>query len=711
MDARGLGHIPWAAMGRLAGFLAVLLCLLAALSVRAQVSPAPASSTTANNITATLVSEGPAIPGEPLILALLFDPAPGWHGYWSNPGDAGYGMELDWTLPPGWRAGEPLYPVPERLVIAGMMNHIYKGPYAVLVPIAVPIGATTEGDAAITLDARWLACTDKICVPEAAALSLRIPSERGAAARDPRFDAWRAAIPPLIDRRAVFEQSPATIRIAIALPASLDLGELHIFIGDQGVIDHPGEQSFRRLGDILVAELPRHTSGDVPRTLTGVLAFGDGARNGAGGLRFVAEPGTVPQGGEALRVPAAADAPLVLLAGGALLGGLLLNLMPCVFPILSLKALTLARAGAGQVHARHEAIAYTGGVVLACLALGAALLLLRAAGNEVGWAFQLQEPGVVLVLLAIAVAITANLAGLYELPALSLTRANGGGGAFATGVLAAFVATPCTGPFMAAALGAALLLPWEQALLLFGVLGLGLALPFLLLGFVPPLRRMLPRPGAWMERFRKAMAIPMGLTALALAWLAWRLGGVWLAIAGLAAAAVLVAALRGLGRRREQGRPMMGGVVAASLALLLALAIALPQSSDTPSGTGTKSLLDPLEFDRAVLTDTLQAQDRPVFLWFTADWCLTCKVNESVAIEREAVRAAFAEAEIITMRGDWTRADPAIARFLAEHGAAGVPLYLWYPGGGAAPEQLPQVLSADMLIERARKAGPVPARS
>src|SRR5690606_29748650 len=194
-------------------------------------------------------------------------------------------------------------------------------------------------------------------------------------------------------------------------------------------------------------------------------------------------------------------------------------------PILSLKAMTLARAGESEADARREGVAYTAGVALACLALGALLLALRALGSEIGWAFQLQEPGVVVVLLVLAVAITANFAGLFELPSLSFTRAGGRASAFSTGLLAAFVATPCTGPFMAAALGAALLLPWWQGLALFAVLGFGLALPFLLLGFVPPLRRLLPKPGTWMNTFRRLMAIPLGLTALALLWIAWRLGG------------------------------------------------------------------------------------------------------------------------------------------------------------------------------------------
>ncbi len=694
---------PGALLGRLIVLLAGLCSFAVAAPAWAQV-PAPAfPPARANHIAAELIAEGPAVPGETLTLALLFRPEPGWHGYWANPGDAGYGMRLVWDLPARWRAGEPLYPVPGRLVIAGLMNHVYEGEYAVLVPVEVPSRGIAGAFVPIALEAQWLACTDKICVPESASFTLRVPTAEGAggAMPDPRFDQWRAAIPPLLDRSARFELTDEVLRIAVPLPASMTLGEPHVFIGEQQVVDYGAEQTFRRQGDLLIAEIPRGGLGEEPALVSGILALG-GER---GGLRFEAMPGAVPTGGERLAGGGAADAPLVLLVGGALLGGLLLNLMPCVFPILSLKALSLARAGESAAAARREGLAYTAGVVLACLALGGLLLALRAGGSEIGWAFQLQEPGVVLALLVLSVAITANFAGLFALPALSITRASGRSSAFATGLLAAFVATPCTGPFMAAALGAALLLSWEQALLLFAALGLGLALPFLLLGFVPPLRRLLPRPGPWMERFRRWMAVPMGLTALALAWLAWRQGGPWLVVAGLIGAAILVAALRGMARRREQGRPAFGGMVAASLALLLALAIALPRGPAPAESTGA-SILSPVAFDPVVLQQIVDREGKPVFLWFTADWCLTCKVNESVAIERESVREAFEQAGIVTMRGDWTRADAEIARFLADKGAAGVPLYLWYPAGGGVPEQLPQVLTADMLIERARAAPP-----
>ena len=668
---------------RLLPLLAVICALLAGLL------PATATAQTGlNYIDARLVADGPVRPGEPLTLAIAFAPEPGWHGYWSNPGDAGYGMELKWSLPEGWRAKEPQYPVPQRLVIGGLMNHVYEGPYAVLVAV--------QNLAPIALDAQWLACTDQVCVPERARLTLDLSR----AAPDRRFDAWRAAIPALLDSRARYALGDKYLRIAIPLPAAMGVPDPHVFVGPRDVVSYASVQTFSRDGDLLIAEIPVADTVVKPEAMSGILSLGDG-----NGVRFEADPGPVPANGIPLRkvtgdqgLPA-----LWLLLLGALAGGLLLNVMPCVFPILSLKALSLARAGESDARARAEGLAYTAGVVLATLGLGALLLGLRSAGEMVGWAFQLQEPAVVVALLLLAVAITANLAGLFELPSLSLTRGGEPAGAFATGLLAAFVATPCTGPFMAAAMGAALLLPAFQALLLFAALGLGLALPFLLLGFVPALRRMLPRPGPWMEKFRRWMALPMGLTALALVWLCWRLGGPWFAIAGTVAALGLVVALWAAGRRQRSGLRARGAFVLLAAPFAVFAAVALPVAlANRPDMAREQGVLPAQAFSEARLA-AARASGQPVFVWFTADWCVSCKVNERVAIEREATRDAFRKAGVVALVGDWTRRDPAITRFLSRHGAAGVPLYLWYPPGGDA-QTLPQVLTPGSLVTLAEAA-------
>ena len=672
--------------------LALLFALMALSGLSAQEYVRPAANM--DRGTAALIVDGSAAPGETIDVALVFEPDSGWHGYWSNPGDAGQGMRLDWRLPDGWRAGEPLYPVPGTLLIGGLMNHVYKGPHGVLVPIKVPADAQPGTRYPIAVAAEWLTCSDTLCVPQWGTLRAEVAVSKRARA-DSRFARWRAAVAPELDRVATFAANGQTLQIAIPLPADLALADPHVFVGERDQVAYAAPQTFRRKGDLLIADLERANGAPSLDQLSGIVAFGPGE-----GVRFDARPGAVDIDGARLIGGAVAPS-LAALVAAALFGGLLLNLMPCVFPILSLKALSLAKSGESAAAARREGLAYTAGAVVASLALGALLLTLRAAGESVGWAFQLQEPGVVVALLVIAVVITANLGGLFELPSFPFTRPGSASGGFATGLLAAFVATPCTGPFMAAALGAALVLPPAQALALFGALGLGLALPFLAIGLFPTLRRRLPRPGPWMARFRRALAVPMGLTALALIWLTARLGGQGFALVALVAVAGIVMALVVVGKLQRGGKlawPAFG-LIAAPFALFAAFA--LPASFAPASARAAQSLLDPVPFSTAALAEA-RASGRPVFVWFTADWCVTCKVNESVAIEREATRAAFEAAGVVAVRGDWTRRDPEIAAFLARQGAAGIPLYLWYEPGGEA-EQLPQVLTPDLLAEQSRR--------
>ncbi|MDR2856808.1 MAG: thioredoxin family protein [Novosphingobium sp.] len=658
--------------------------------------PATAAPT---HIAAELIAESSGNPGETVMLAIHMRPETGWHGYWLNPGDAGLGMTLAWSVPDGARPGEPLYPVPRTLLISGLMNHVYESDHAVLVPLKLPAGAVPGTVLPIALDAQWLACTHDICVPEQARLETRLTiGARGKP--DPRFDRWRTRLPAPLGAQAHFRREGNVIRLGIPLPARLGLEEPHFFPAADRLIDYAAPQDFRRKGDLLVITLQRpKLMAQEPQRLDGVLRL----NTADDGVIIAAVPGAVPAGGEPLgRASPAPVAGLPLLLAAALVGGLLLNIMPCVFPILSLKALGLARAGESEVQARSEGLAYTAGVVTACAALGALLLALRAAGEQVGWAFQLQEPGVVVALLLLAVAITANLLGLFEfaVPGFVATASrpeSAIGGAFATGLLAAFVATPCTGPFMATAMGAALLLPVAEAMALFVALGIGIALPFLAIAFIPALRRRLPKPGGWMVTFRRWMALPMGLTALALLWLASRLGGTHFALASAALAALLVLVLALMGRRQHAGRPTALAGTAALAAIAIAGFIALPRLEAQPD-TIAQGILPSQPFSEAALAEA-RAQGKPVFAYFTADWCLTCKVNEEIAIERTQVRDAFTKAGVVVLRGDWTRRDPAITRYLTAQGAAGVPLYVWYPAGSGAPQHLPQVLTAGGLVE------------
>ncbi len=670
--------------------------LLVAVLLQALVPLCAAQSLAApTHIAAGLLVETPAAPGETVMLALHMRPEPGWHGYWSNPGDAGLGMVLKWRTTYGTVPGIPQYPVPQTLLISGLMNHVYESEYAVLVPFRISRDALSGSVVPVSVEADWLACTDRICVPEHAMLQVEVtvaaPGRRFAPSR--QFDQWRMRLPAPLGGKAIVSASDANIRIGIPLPSSIALDTPHFFVNEDHIVAYAAPQRFSRKGDLLIIELKRSEI-DPPAlpAPTGVLRL-----NRAGdGLLIESQWGIVPSGGKPLESTGTARLPpLPLLLLGALVGGLLLNIMPCVFPILSLKALSLARAGESKAEARAEGLAYSAGVVLACMGLGALLLALRAGGSEVGWAFQLQEPLVVAALLMLAVTLTANFLGAFEFAIPGFARAGSAKGAFATGLLAAFVATPCTGPFMAAAMGAALLLPVAPAMALFAALGLGIALPFLAIAFVPALRRSLPKPGAWMATFRRWMALPMGLTALALLWLASRLGGAFFAAVWFGIAIALVVKLILIGAKQRHGLASGKRALVGIAGLLIAGAAATPHILRQPEAA-VQGILPAQPFSETALAKA-RASGKPVFAWFTADWCLICKVNEQVAIERVETRAAFARAGVIVLRGDWTRRDPAITHFLTTQGAAGVPLYLWYPAGGGAPQQLPQVLTPGIL--------------
>jgi len=591
-------------------------------------------------------------------------------------------MRIEWQLPPGASVGALRYPVPQRLIVADIMNYVYDRDHAILLRLKLPAGASGQVPLRAKLD--YLACTDEICVPESGEIALDLTVGRQGKS-DQRFDEWRRALPRPLARPARFALKGDRIEIAVPLPASLTLGEPYFFPADDGPIDYAALQKFRRDGDTLVASLQRRAGG--PARLAGVLALGDGR-----GLEIVALPGAVPTGGRAV---GALGLEVVLLAMlGALAGGLLLNLMPCVFPILAMKALHLARSGGDERVARRDALGYAAGAVVGTGLLGAALLAIRAGGTAVGWAFQLQDPRTIVVLLLLATAITLNLVRAFELSAIGSDRHPTA--SFGTGALAAFVATPCAGPFLGAALGTALLLPAAGSVLVFAALGLGLALPFLAVAFIPALRRRLPSPGPWMLRLQRFLAIPMAATVVGCLWLLWRQGGERALAIGLIAVAALSVLLVWTGRRQRGGK--QNGVTALAAALLI---------------TGTAALLIPARSANAArvplgaqawseaATQRHRAAGTPVFAYFTADWCLSCKVNEATAIERESTRDAFRTAGVKTLVGDWTDGDPAITRLIESRGRAGVPLYLWYEPGRAEPEELPQILTPSMLSERA----------
>ncbi len=681
--------------GIMTAALRAILLLLAILGAAA--FPAAAQPT---HIAPRLVVESAApAPGGSTTLALTMAPDKGWHGYWRNGGDAGFGLQVEWNAPQGVTIDPFRYPVPEPLILFGLMNHVYEHPYALLADVRVDPSVAPGTDLTLSGVADWLACTDKVCVPERAVISVALKAGDGAitdAARA-RFDAWRAKLPQPLDRPGHWERQGDALRFAIPLPAAAPLDAPHLFVATQGVADYAAPQAFSRNGSDLIIET--RANGAAAGDVDALLKLADGR-----GLAIRFAPGAVPKAGDPIGIAKGGlDLSLFWTAlGGAILGGLILNLMPCVFPILSLKALSLARSGGTPRAAKVEALAYTAGAVATALLLGAVLLGLRAAGEQVGWAFQLQHPLSVLVLLLLAIAITLNLAGVYDLPSFGggqrLANQDGAAGGFWTGALAAFVATPCSGPLLGAALGATLVLPAWAALPIFGGLGLGLALPFLAIGFVPALRGRLPKPGPWMATFRKWMAVPMGLTALALAWLLWRQAGDdggWTAGIALIWTILLLAALGRWQKDKGSGWAVLALLVVFFLSTSVD-AIKLVRSNDA-SGA---SQISGSSFSSEALTKA-RASGKPVFVYFTADWCLSCKANEAGAIERDAVQAAFDKAGVITLVGDWTNGDPAITRTLAEHGRNSVPLYLWYAPGAEKPEILPQILTPALLVGKA----------
>ncbi len=691
-------------MNRFGVMLVALLALFAAGSASAQ-----------NRMSVNLAAEQSRVAaGSTITLAFVMRPAPGWHGYWRNPGDAGAEPRVQWRLPEGWTAAPLQYPAPDRLLVMGLMNYVYERDYALLATLNVP--ADAEPGVSVPVDARleYLVCTNEVCVPETANVTVELVTGAPDAA-NPAFAGYRRALPRPLALEGRFEVSGGRMRIAIPVPAGAALAEPYFFPVTTDAIGHSAAQAVSRAGDLLIVETAAGARAGTLPSIEGVLELSPDVA-----LGLTARPGAVPAGGTPVATvgggaappndPASqaasaggapttddsgATAPSILLALlGALAGGLILNIMPCVFPILSLKALSLARAGETESGARREALAYAAGVILVCVALGGLLLGLRAGGSAAGWAFQLQDPRIILVLLLLVTAIALNLAGLFHLPSFAggddLAGQGGARGAFFTGALTAFVATPCTGPFLGFALGAALVLPAWAALAVFAGLGLGLALPFLALGFVPALRRLLPKPGPWMARFQRLLAAPMLLTALGLAWVLGRQTGVDGMTLGLGAVLLLGVALWWLGRRQNDGRILLPLALAA-----IAVIAPLPfLSIDSTARASSPGPLGAEPFSESRLA-ALRAAG-PVFVNFTADWCLTCKVNERAVLDRAEVAEHFRSRGIRALVGDWTRGDEAISRFLARHGRSGVPLYLYYAPGQEA-EALPQILTVSRL--------------
>jgi len=692
--------------------------LLAALALLMSGSAA-ADIVKTDHLSAQLIAEDSSLkPGTQSWVGILLAPDKGWHVYWQNPGDSGLVTRVSWDLPEGITAGDIQWPYPHRESLGDIVNYGYSEPTLHMVALTIA-PATASGPAKLGAHANWLVCAD-ICIPGSADLSLTLPVSDREPQPDPAnaqaFADARAQLPKPLDAAVDdFQIADSQFRLHITANALKGAKSIEFFPISAELLNHSAPQQTRLdadAGDLLLSQDLSPYYLDPPESVDGVLVV-----NGASGTvawQVKAAPGQVaalpsaPAGTAAASTTsndgasAPADAPtqtlpasLPLVLAFAFLGGLILNLMPCVFPVLSLKALAVMRANTSEGEHRHHALAYTAGVLATFVGVASVLIALRLGGAALGWGFQLQSPLFVGILVYVLFILGLSMSGHLEIGGRlmgigqSLTQRQGMAGSFFTGVLAVVVASPCTAPFMGTALGYALTQPPIVALLVFAVLGLGLALPFLLLGFVPKLAAWLPKPGAWMQTFRQLLAFPLYLTVV---WLLYVLGGLTdrygmaLALVGLVLIgfAVWLASLK--------GRATHALAALATLAALAVFAHPALRGAGAPvaSTAGAPTAWSQEQFD------TLRAQGRTVFVDFTADWCLTCKVNEKLALRSDKVQKAFAAHDVAYMVGDWTRTDPEITKVLQRYGRSGVPLYLISVNGGE-PQVLPQLLTPDMV--------------
>jgi thiol:disulfide interchange protein DsbD len=666
------------------------------------VAPAAAQVDAAPKVHARLIAERDAVPpGGTVTVALELDTRKGWHTYWINPGDAGAPTEIKWTLPPGWHAGDIQWPAPQAEAVGPLMDYGYEGKPWLLVDITAPKDAS-EGSVTLNAQASWLVCAE-VCVPEDATVSLPLNVGTAALPPDPDFAAARAKLPVKSPWPMRYAAGSTLDLFVEAQPlASAHPAKAEFFPLQQGVVSGIAPQELGFANDGIVLRLAKNKKFK-PGPLDGLLELTstDGSKQA---LEVHAVQGAVPAanfGGEG-----SAGIGLWAALGLAFLGGLILNLMPCVLPILAMKALALAGHGGGGRHAAREGLAYGMGAILSFLGLGAAVIALRAGGTAIGWGFQLQEPIAVAGFALLIFAVGLNLSGVFEIPGFgggdALTRKGGVTGAFFTGVLAVAVAAPCTAPFMAAALGYAFIQPVAQSLAVFFALGLGFAAPFMVIGFSPFLLRMIPKPGMWMLRLKQALAFPMYGASV---WLVWVLAnevgadGVALVLAAMvmfAAAVWIWAASRGAG---PAGRGF--GAFATLLAFVASLSFLamLLRASPVPALARAGESGIPHEAYSAARLAELRAQHRPVFINATAAWCITCLVNERIAFSSGTVRDAFAKHHVACLIADWTRRDPEITKLLEAHGRDGVPLYLYYAPGAADAEVLPQLLTEGEVLK------------
>lgn len=730
-------------------FATLLIATAAAcMPAAAQLTPKTGAVVTTPHVRAELIAHAPdgVAPGAQVWLGLQITHQPEWHTYWKNAGDSGLPTEMTWTLPPGVSTGEIAWPVPKKIPVGNLANYGYENTVLLPVPLEVStlykppvaLGGTPAMD--IQLKATWLVCR-KECIPEEGEFTLSLPLQGSTALHKADFDTAQAAQPQPLAKPGAIEIDGANLKVRLeGLPAAAQGKTLAFFpetpevIRTAAVSGKDWTQSWQ--GGTWTATVPLADQRSAsPTVLPVVVALAEADRQAGQPVAWRAEsPVTgnwpaAPQRAEvspalqaaltanaanaAKAATAAAASPaadlnapssttFVMALFGALLGGLLLNLMPCVFPILAIKVLGFARqAGNASAH-RKAGLAYTGGVMLSFLALGGAMLALRAAGAGLGWGFQLQSPGVVAALAALFTLIGLNLVGVFEFgraapsSVCSAQAKHPLANDFLSGVLAVVIASPCTAPFMGVSLGFAIGLPAAQALLLFAALGFGLALPYLVAGFVPAIARLLPKPGPWMNTLRRLLAFPMFATV---AWLVWVLGqqsgidGAGTLLALLVCLASIVWALTLRGRTRV----VIATVLIAFTALLTGaigrnvLQVVEPaRLAASSTDTGTQRW-QPWSAERVT---ELSGAGQPVFIDFTAAWCVTCQYNKKSTLSDAEVLADFDAKKVAMLRADWTRRDPAITAALTALGRSGVPVYV-LQAPGKPPVVLTEILGKD----------------
>ena len=663
---------------------------------------------------------GTVAPGDATTLALDMTLAPGWHTYWKNAGDSGQPVEIRWKAPEGVVIGDVDWPAPHRQPFEPMMNYGYEDKSTLLMPVSVP-GDWPEGKPVeLTADVFWLVC-NQVCIPEQGVAELSLPTgsqtskpSAGQEANDKLFMEARAAVPvqsPYSASYAVDDKS-VMIRFAGENFKDADLKDVYAFPAEWGVIDHAGIQVASIETDGLTLTIPRSLDVDDAPTgpLEGVIEITETAGDGDVTISMAFDAQPAGAGGLAAALPGSGaqgsgtGISFAWALGLAFIGGIILNLMPCVFPVLALKALSFAKMAQSSFgHRAAHGLAYSAGVVTLFVLLAAVFIGLRSAGAAIGWGFQLQNPFVVAGLAYLLFLVGLNLSGVFEvstrLAGVGSDQADSGGlrGAYFTGALTAVVATPCTAPFMGTAMGATLTMPPLQAVMVFIALAIGLAAPFLLLSLSPAAARIMPKPGPWMVRLKEFLAFPMYATAALLVWVLGTLAGTDGMLAVLIGAVFIGLAAWAYGASQTAGqRGKTWGFGAATVSAVIALFL-VTQIPAAPSAQAIATDDGPGEAYSTARLDELRQQNKPVFINMTADWCITCKVNEKVAL-RGAFEEALEKNGVTYLKGDWTARNAEITELLQGFGRAGVPLYAVYPTEGE-PILLPQILTPDMLVD------------